>query len=409
MAELKNIYAALDIGSNYVKGVVAEVYNEKFIVLASSIVKSDGIVDCVIENSDLVVSKITEVMEELRSKVGIDIKRVVLGIPASSVSIAKLYGETYIVNENRIIRSEDMQRAIVEATNKYKSDDEEIVNAIPLRYNIDGYQSSIAIGSEADKLGVELLGLTAPCASVYPYLMVAEQAGLEILDICLNPLAEQYEVLKDCGEEDSTIVLNIGFSRSTMSINYNGVLKGIGTFGIGLKKIVLSLVEHYNINPLEALRIVNKYGFNLRVENDEMIEVKTLDGEELSLSLEEVSGYLNHLMLSLMITFKKEIDKYNIEIFDKIYISGGCCEIDGFAQVCRKVFENKCDIYKSKVIGARNTSFSTAFGLVRYIVDKMEIRGRKDSSINYDLQETLVTPKKKGESVIGKLYEYFFE
>ncbi len=409
MAELKSIYATLDIGSNYVKGVVAEIYNNKFIVLASSIVKSDGIVDCMIENNDLVVSKINEVMNELRSKVGIEINRVVLGIPASSVSIAKLYGETYIVNENRIIRSEDMQRAIVEATSRYKSESDEIVNVIPLRYNIDGYQSSIAIGSEADKLGVELLGLTAPCASVYPYLTVAEQAGLEIIDICLCPLAEMHEVLRNCKEEESTIVLNIGFSRSTMSISYKGQLKGIGTFAIGLKKIVLSLVEHYNLNPLEALRVVNKYGFNFREGSNEVVELKTLSGEMLELPLSELSSYLNHLMLSLIITFKKEIEKYNIDLFEKVFISGGCCEIDGFDQICRKVFENKCVIYKSKVIGARNAAFSTSFGLARYIVDKMEIRGRKDSSINYDLQETLVTPKKKGDSVIGKLYEYFFE
>ncbi len=409
MADLKNIYAALDIGSSYIKGVVAEIYDKNFVVLASSVVKSDGIIDCVIDDTDLVVSKITQVIDELKSKVGIDIQRVILGIPASSVSIAKLYGETYIVNENRIIRSEDMQRAVVEATNKYKDEDTEIVNVIPLRYNVGGKEMSIAIGSEADRLGVELLGLTAPKMSVYPYLVAAEKAGLEILDICLSPLADQYEVLNGCGVEESTIVLNVGFSRSTMSINYNGVLKGVGTFAIGLKKIVFSVLEQYNMNPVEALRLINKYGFDVKIASDEIIETFDVNGEKLILKLDEFSSYLNHLMLSLIITFKKEIEKYNVDLFDKVFISGGCCEIDGFSQVCRKVFENKCEIYSSKYIGARSACFSTSFGLVRFIVDKMETRGKKDSSIDYDLQDLLVTPKKKGESVIGKLYEYFFE
>ncbi len=412
MADLKNIYATLDIGTNYIKGVVAEIHNGKMIILASAITESDGIVDNYIEDYDAVVSRLRIVVDELCNKVGVTITRIVLGIPTNSVAIAKLYGETYITSENRVIRSEDLQRAIVDASEKYQVADHEIVNVIPLRYNIDGYQSIIAIGSEADKLGVELLALTAPSQSIYPYLTVAEMAGLEIIDICLSPLAEQYEIIKDYGDEDSTICVNIGFSKSSITINYNGELKGIGTFGIGLKKIVVNLVEKFDIHPVDALEIITKYGFNVETVNAIEVEVKKVDGELVKMDLKEILSYANHLMMSLLITFKKEVEKYNIDLFDKVIISGGCCEIEGFESLCDKVFEHKSHIYKPNYIGARHTTFSTAFGLVRYIVEKSQVRGRKDSSIDYDSQMKLTTPKKKvlnlpEDSVIGKLFEYF--
>lgn len=411
MANIKNIYAALDIGTNYIKAVVAEVYEGRMFVLASSMVTSDGIIDGVIEDEESVAKKVKEVIKELSSMVGVEITKVVLGVPAYNVSISKIYGETYITNETGVIRSEDLQRAIVEATKDYNIDGYEIVNAIPLRYNVDGYASSVAIGVEATKLGAEVLVLATPVQLIYPYLTVSELSGLEVMDICLSPLADKYEVLKE--NDENAIVINVGFSQTSILINSDSELKGVGTFSIGLKKVVESFTSKFELHPVSALEFVMNYGVDNSISNHDSITLKNMSNEDVEFDFEELRMYLEHLIVSLLITLKHEVEKYNLDLYEKVVITGGTVEIAGFDDLCNKVFGIKSELYKPKYIGARKSGYTTTFGLIRYIVDKNSTRGRKDSSLSMDLQEKISTPKKKvinlpEDSVLGKLIEYFF-
>lgn len=412
MGDLKNIYASLDIGTNYIKAVVAEMYEGRMFVLASSMITSDGIIDGVIEDEKSVASRIKEVIDELSSLVGVEISKVVLGVPAYNVSITKLYGETYITNDVGIVRGEDLQRAIVDATKKYNVEGNEIVNAIPLRYNIDGYAYEAALGAKATKLGAEVLVLTTTANLIYPYLTVAEMSGIEVVDICLGPLADQYEVLAN-NKYNSTITINVGFSQTSIIINNNNELKGVGTFGIGTKKVVESFVKKFDIHPVSAFDFVMTYGVDLSSSPGETIMLNTVENEEMEFNFEELIKYLEHVMLSLLISFKQEVEKYDLSVYEKVIITGGSVEIPGFEMLSIKVFDGISDIYKPKYIGARKSGYTTAFGLIRYIVEKNQIRGRRDSSLDISAQEKISTPKKKminlpEDSVLGKLIEYFF-
>lgn len=412
MSELKKIYAALDIGTNYIKAVVAEVYDGRMFVLASSMVTSDGIIEGVIEDEKSVAKKVKEVIDQLSELVGVEITKVVLGVPAYNVSITKLYGETYITNDVGIIRGEDLQRAIVDATKKYKVEGNEIVNAIPLRYNIDGYAYEEAIGCEGNKLGAEVLVLTTPAMLIYPYLTVAEKSGLEVIDICLSPLADKYEVLSN-KDYDSAIIINIGFSQTSILINGDKELKGVGTFGIGLKKVVESFVQKFEIHPVDALDFIMNYGIDTSSNLNETIKLKTISNEKEEFAMEDLISYLEHVLVSLLVSFKQEVEKYDIALYDKIVITGGSVEISGFDSLCDKVFSGNSELYKPKYIGARKAGYTTSFGLIRYIVEKNNIRGRDESSLDLELQSKISTPKKKvinlpEDSVLGKLIEYFF-
>ncbi len=412
MADIKNIYASLDIGTNYIKAVVAELYDDKMLVLASSMVTSDGIIDGVIEDEESVAKKVKEVMHELSSMVGVEITKIVLGVPAYNVAISKLYGETYITNDLGIIRGEDLQRAIVNATKGFEESSNEIVNVIPIRYNVDGYAYDTAIGLNGNKLGSEVLVLSTPINFIYPYLKVVEMSGIEVLDICLAPLADKYEVIHD-DDVESAIIINIGFSQTSLLINMDNELKGIGTFGIGLKKVLESFIAKFDIHPVDALDFMMNYGMEGSGNDSDVIRLKCSDGSEEEFVLDELTTYLEHLMVSLLVSFKQEVDKYDLSLFEKVVITGGSVEITGFGTLCDRVFNNSCELYKPKYIGARKAGYVTTFGLIRYIVDKNLIRGRKDSSLDIESQTMISTPKKKvlnlpEDSVLGKLIEYFF-
>ncbi|MFV0498710.1 MAG: hypothetical protein ACK5NF_01550 [Bacilli bacterium] len=412
MSDLKKIYAALDIGNNYIKGVVAEVFENKIFVLASSMVTSDGIVNGVIESEKDVIKKIKEVIKDLSSMVGVEINNVILGVLAFDVSMTNLYGETYITSDDSVIKAEDVQRSIVNATKKFKINGNEIVNAVPLRYNIDGYEFNDALGCRGSKLGVDLLVLSVPAKIIYPYLTVVEKSGVNVLDICLSPLADKFEILSqvDC---DSSLIINLGFSHTSMIINSDSKLKGIATFSIGLKKLVDSLVAKFGIHPVHALDFINNYGVSDYDVTGDKIKLKKVDNEECEFDLLKLINHTEKMMLSLLVSLQDKVNSNKLDFYDKIIVTGGITEMIGFESLCNQVFDNGCEIYRPKYIGGRNSGYTTAFGLIRYIVNKNEVRGRVESSINSDLQLKISTPKKKvlnlpEDSVLGKLIEYFF-
>ncbi len=414
MNNLKNIYAALDIGSGYIKGVVAEVYDGDFFILASSKVRSDGFGAGAIINEELLVERIKEVVTDLERKVGIAVKDFVIGIGVYSVQITKLYGETFVTNSEGRIKSDDMQRVLINACEKYESEDSEIINIIPTRYNVDGYESDIALGLDASKFGMEVLALTAPNEKVYPYLSAVEKAGINVLDICLLPFAEQFEIKAQKENVDSLIVVNVGFTTTSISILNKGVLKGIGSYNLGIKRLLFECSKDLKVTQDSLLEHIETFGLSYNFEKTEKKVFDSIDGGVVEFTIEEINNYFIHLVSSLLITIKKEVDKYSEEgDFETVFI-GGSLEIEGFEELLQKTFNYDVEVCKPKYLGARDTAYVSSFGLVRYIVDKMKDRGRLGSSLTYDEQLKLTTPKKKilnisDDSIIGKLFEYFFE
>ncbi len=417
MNNIKNIYAALDIGSGYIKGIIAEVYEGELFILASSLVKSDGFGAGAIINEEALVEKINVVVQDLSKQIDMPVNNFVVGLPSYSVQITKLYGETFITNSDNRIKAEDIQRAIINACEKYEEPGYEIVNVIPSRYNVDGFESDVALGLNASKFGIEVLGLVAEGERIYPYLSAVEKAGVEVLDICLLSLAEQYEIKEQLTSIESFIAVNVGYASTSLSIANDNVLKGIGTYNLGIKRIAFECAKDFKINQDSLLKHIEEFGVNFQIDEGETKKFESIEGSMVEHNLSVINAHLIHLLTSLLITIKKEVDKYIADQdYDLVFI-GGLNEIPGIESLIEKVFNFDGHILKSSCLGARNSAYLPSFGLVRYIVNKMKERGKLSSSFGYDVQAKLTTPKKKmwnvsDDSVIGKLYgrlnDYFF-
>lgn len=72
---MRNIYSALDIGSDTIKLVVGEFINNKFNVLCACNIPSYGFTNNVIEDKDELVKCIKTLVNEVYDKIGIEIKR----------------------------------------------------------------------------------------------------------------------------------------------------------------------------------------------------------------------------------------------------------------------------------------------------------------------------------------------
>ena len=75
---MRNIYTGIDIGSDSIKIVVAELVGEKFYVLASTSVKTIGVKRGIVVDHNMVVSSLRLAIEEIENTLGIKINKAII-------------------------------------------------------------------------------------------------------------------------------------------------------------------------------------------------------------------------------------------------------------------------------------------------------------------------------------------
>ena len=67
-------------------------------------------------------------------------------------------------------------------------------------------------------------------------------------------------------------------------------------------------------------------------------------------------------------------------------------------------------IYTEDTIGARNNKYITSIGMIKYFIDKMEVRGKEYSMISEHEEDLLINPNNKNKRDrmrVTKIFENF--
>ena len=109
---MKHIYTSLDIGSDSIKIVVCELYQNKLNLLASSSYKSKGIKKGLIVDVEKASESIKYAIKDVKDMLGIDIDKVIVSVPSyfNEYSVAK--AEIQIENENSIVTYDDIRNVL---------------------------------------------------------------------------------------------------------------------------------------------------------------------------------------------------------------------------------------------------------------------------------------------------------
>ena len=86
----------------------------------------------------------------------------------------------------------------------------------------------------------------------------------------------------------------------------------------------------------------------------------------------------------------------------------------GFDVLAKEIIKDKVVINSIKTIGARDSAYSQALGMISYFIDKLSIRGKEYTMFDDDMYLDLVESKRNnlnGENttVFGKLFSYLFD
>ena len=120
---MRKIIASIDIGSNFIKLVVGEIYKNRINILAASQTPSLGVENGFVVDPQALISRLEESFQKCENILGIKISKVILSIPSENSEFFLSEGSTTINNEDHNIRNIDIIRAMQACTyNKIEND-----------------------------------------------------------------------------------------------------------------------------------------------------------------------------------------------------------------------------------------------------------------------------------------------
>jgi len=313
---------ALDIGTEYVKALVARLDGEELSIVGVgrahqqiSDMHSGAIADI-----SGVVRNCEDALADAEDQAGLRAKSVVIGIAGELVK-----GITNTIRyrrpqPDRPLDTSEMEFIIEKvqerAQNKAQkqialetgNEDVEIklVNSALVSIHIDGYKVSNPIGFQGHDVAVQIYTAFAPMVHIGALERVAEELSLELLAVAAEPFAVSRSVLgNDANSNFTAILADVGGGTTDIAVVDDGGVEGTKMFGIGGRSFTRTIASELNIpyDDAEKLKVnieSDKIKPNVAEDVNKAID-KSLDvwiaGVELALSEFDSADHLPNRIL----------------------------------------------------------------------------------------------------------------
>jgi len=338
----ENIIAGLDIGTTKVCALVAEVSGEerlKVIGIGTSL--SKGLKKGVVIDIEETVESIKKAIEEARKMAGVEFKEVYTGIAGGHIKGLNSRGVVAIKNQE--VTMKDIEEAVEAARAVAIPPDREILHVIPREFIIDGQKGiKNPLGISGVRLEVEAHIITGAVTSVQNIVKSINRAGLEVVDIVLQPLASSEAVLTPDEKDLGVVLIDIGGGTTDIAIFVNGSVLHTAVIGIGGNHLTNDIAVGLRTPITEAERIKIQYGCAMAslLRENNTIEVSSIGSRPHRIvshqAVAEIIEARAEEIFSLVSKEIRQID-YADMISSGIVLTGGGSIMDGMAEVAEKI------------------------------------------------------------------------
>ena len=344
MARKDNIVVGLDIGTTKICAIVGEVKEDGRIdIVGIGSHPSHGLRKGVVVNIESTVESIKKAVEEAELMAGVEINAVFTGIAGSHIKSFNSRG--VIAIKDREISKADVDRVIEAAKAVAIPMDREILHVLPQEFSIDD-QDGIKepLGMSGVRLEAEVHIVTGAVTSAQNIIKSCNRAGLDVLDIVLEPLASSYAVLSNDEKELGVAVVDVGGGTTDLAIFVEGGIWHTAVIAIGGNHLTNDIAVGLRTPAAEAEKIKKRYGCALTnmVRGDETIEVASVGGRPPRvLSRQMLSEIIEPRVEEIFGLVLKEFRKTGFEerIASGVVITGGTAIMEGIPEAAERVME----------------------------------------------------------------------
>jgi cell division protein FtsA len=290
--------------------------------------------------------------------------------------------------KDREVKENDVRRVIDAAKAVAIPMDREVIHIIPQEFIIDD-QDGIRepLGMSGVRLEAKIHIVTAAVTSAQNIVKCANKAGLNVIDIVLEPLASAEAVLARDERELGVCLIDIGGGTTDVAVFADGSIKHTSVLALGGYHVSNDIAVGLRTPFEEAERIKKRFGLaNARLlAADDVISVPSVGGRRpREVSRKILCEIIEPRIDEILSLARQEIGKASLEekIPSGVVLTGGCSALEGLPELAEEIFEAPVRLGVPTHVGGlqdvvRSPMYATGVGLVLYGAEQS--RGRTPS------------------------------
>ena len=287
-------YFGLDLGSSSIKiAQLRELHGSPSLVTYGDIEVAGNLLS---SDSEIDQNRVSELIKQLAQDAKVTTKNVVASLSASQSYTA-------------IIRTPKLSHNELAESIKFQAD-----KVIPMA--MDQVKLDWAVVGEVPETDeVDVLLVAAPNNTANKYLNIIQKAGLELLALEINPIAQSRSLIGPADKPKCIIIVDIGSIASDIAILSNTVPQLVRSVAIGSKALNRVVSQNLGIDAGQADQFIKKFGMDqTKIEGQVFKTLKPV---------------VDHLVeeINKSITFFQE--KNPTQRVEKIILTGGTTALPG--------------------------------------------------------------------------------
>ncbi|MBN1113878.1 MAG: cell division protein FtsA [Oligoflexia bacterium] len=370
-----NLIVGLDFGTTKICAIVGKPHAKGIDIIGLGSKPSTGIRRGVIVNIDATVDAVKAAVEEAELMSGCEINSVYAGIAGGHINSFNNNGMISLKGEP--ITSKEVERVVNTASALNIGAERDVIHVIPQEYIIDGQRGiKDPVGMCGVRFEARVHIITGNTTSAQNIIRCANQCGLNVDDIVLEPIASSEAVLLDDEKELGVALLDIGGGTSDLTIFFEGSIVYSAVLAIGGNHITQDVAVGLRTPAIEAEKIKKQYGSALarKISRDDSIVVPGVGGRKpKKIPRNILAEIIEPRVEEILSLVGQEIHKsgYPDLLSSGIVITGGSSLLDGILELAEIIFDLPVRRgYPKGFGGVKNIIstpiYSTGVGLVLY-------------------------------------------
>lgn len=267
-----DIIVGLDIGTEFVKALIARVEGENLHIIGVGRKRQDvsDMHSGAIADIGGVVRNCEEALAQAEDQAGVQGRKAVIGIAGelvkgltSTIRYKRPQPDRALdINEMEFIIEKVQERAQTKAQKQIAletgNEDVEVklVNSAIVSIHIDGYKVSNPIGFQGKDVAIQIYTAFAPMVHIGALERTADELDLDLIAVAAEPFAVSRSVLgTDASSNFTAILVDVGGGTTDIAVVNDGGVEGTKMFGIGGRSFTRTIASDMNLSYEDAEKL----------------------------------------------------------------------------------------------------------------------------------------------------------
>ena len=387
---MKDLIAAIDLGTTKTVVVVGEKTNLGVKVLAFGEAPSRGIKRGRIENVKFAHQSLEKALRKVEEQIGMTVRKAFVGIAGQDIKC--LAPEPFMVQRkdfNALISQQEIMDITASTYNTAIEDGYKVFYSVPQAYNVDNYMSvSDPVGMIGRNIVARYKLFAGKENSIRMINSTLGLSGIEPIEIVLEPIASAKAVLTDDEMEVGSVLVDIGGGTTDVIVYHHNVIRYAGIIPFGGNSVTEDICTGCGIATEKAEYIKTNYGCSFSDYADALQKVMIPSigsGNNKEIQIKTLSRIIQARMEEILeaVCWHVEQSDFKDKIRSGLVLTGGGSKIKNLPNLAdfvtgletRVGTPNAFALDPSSCEEAKDSTASTAVGMLIHALQRMEDEG----------------------------------